>query len=239
MITLYQFPAIWGLPNASPFCLKLETYLRMAELPYEIKKVRNPARAPKGKLPFIKLDNQLVADSDIIIDYLKARFGDKLDKKLTREHLSLSSLVSSSLSGELYWQMLYMRWKDDKAWVHVKKAFFRGLPFYLKGLVPYLARKRMINSLEVQGTGRLTEHEVLHQGYKIIDALAVLMGNQKFFHGEQPTSIDATIFGFLANIAWVPFEDPFKLHLQQHKNLLGYCERMWNSFYPEMPKPFI
>ncbi len=32
MIVLYQFPPAFGLPNASPFCMKLETWLRMAQL---------------------------------------------------------------------------------------------------------------------------------------------------------------------------------------------------------------
>jgi hypothetical protein len=36
MVKLYPFAPAWGLPNASGFCLKLETYLRMAGLPYEI-----------------------------------------------------------------------------------------------------------------------------------------------------------------------------------------------------------
>ena len=36
-IKLYQFPPALGLPNASPFCMKLETYLRMAGLPFENK----------------------------------------------------------------------------------------------------------------------------------------------------------------------------------------------------------
>ena len=33
MIKLFQFPPAFGLPNASPFCMKLETWLRMAGLP--------------------------------------------------------------------------------------------------------------------------------------------------------------------------------------------------------------
>ena len=36
MIKLYQFPPAFGLPNASPFCMKLETYLRMAGLPFTL-----------------------------------------------------------------------------------------------------------------------------------------------------------------------------------------------------------
>ncbi len=31
MIRLFQFPPAMGLPNASGFCLKLETWLRMAD----------------------------------------------------------------------------------------------------------------------------------------------------------------------------------------------------------------
>ncbi|WP_310483468.1 glutathione S-transferase C-terminal domain-containing protein [Chamaesiphon sp. VAR_48_metabat_403] len=34
-IKLYQFAPAFGLPNASSFCLKLETYLRMMDLPFE------------------------------------------------------------------------------------------------------------------------------------------------------------------------------------------------------------
>jgi hypothetical protein len=33
MITLYQFPPAWGVLNPSPFCMKVEMYLRMVELP--------------------------------------------------------------------------------------------------------------------------------------------------------------------------------------------------------------
>ena len=36
MIKLYQFKPAWGLPNPSPFCMKVETYLRMAGLSYGV-----------------------------------------------------------------------------------------------------------------------------------------------------------------------------------------------------------
>ncbi len=71
IITLYEFPRIWGLPNASPFCLKLETYLRLAKIPYETKFVMNPKKAPKAKLPAIKIEDKKLGDSELIIDFLK------------------------------------------------------------------------------------------------------------------------------------------------------------------------
>jgi hypothetical protein len=56
MIKLHQFAPAFGLPNASPFCMKVETYLRMAGLPYERVNSGDVLRAPKGKLPVIDDD---------------------------------------------------------------------------------------------------------------------------------------------------------------------------------------
>jgi len=45
VIRLIQLPPAFGLPNASPFCLKLETWLRMADLPYQNVYTANRRRA--------------------------------------------------------------------------------------------------------------------------------------------------------------------------------------------------
>lgn len=34
-LRLFQFPRILGVPNLSPFCCKLETWLRIAGIPYD------------------------------------------------------------------------------------------------------------------------------------------------------------------------------------------------------------
>ena len=63
MIKVHQFAPAFGLPNASPFCMKLETWLRMAGLPFELVNDGNVMKAPKGKLPYIDDDGQPVADA--------------------------------------------------------------------------------------------------------------------------------------------------------------------------------
>lgn len=35
MVYLFQFPRSSAVPSVSPFCLKLETWLRMADVPYK------------------------------------------------------------------------------------------------------------------------------------------------------------------------------------------------------------
>ena len=48
-IILVQFPRHLGIPNASPFCAKLELWLKLAEIPFEIKEQVMPNSAPKRK----------------------------------------------------------------------------------------------------------------------------------------------------------------------------------------------
>ena len=51
---LFQLPRMFGIPNVSPFCWKLETWLRSRRFPYEVVDAPDPRKAPKGKLPFIE-----------------------------------------------------------------------------------------------------------------------------------------------------------------------------------------
>ncbi len=67
---LHQFPAMLGLPNASPFCMKLETFLRLAGLDYTIAEEDDPRVSPTKRLPFIEADGRVIPDSEACIRYL-------------------------------------------------------------------------------------------------------------------------------------------------------------------------
>jgi len=58
-IRLFALGTGWGVPfaTAAPFPLKLATWLRMADLPFEFITANNPAKGPKGKSPWIEVGN--------------------------------------------------------------------------------------------------------------------------------------------------------------------------------------
>jgi hypothetical protein len=42
-------------------------------------------------------------------------------------------------------------------------------------------------------------------------------------HGPQPTSVDASIYGFIANIYFYPIETPLKQFVTSQDNLVRHC----------------
>src|SRR5687768_686806 len=74
----------WGMPNFSPFCTKLETYLRMTRISHEIRDA-DLRKAPKGKVPYVDIDGKLIGDTRLIIDYLNRKHTNALDSHLTPE----------------------------------------------------------------------------------------------------------------------------------------------------------
>lgn len=56
--------------------------------------------------------------------------------------------------------------------------------------------------------------------------LAEIVPAAGFVHGAAPTSCDAGIYGFIANIYFFPIPTPLKAFVDAHKNLVAHCERI-------------
>lgn len=231
MLKLFQFPSLWQLPNASPFCMKLETYLRMANIPYEVKITVDARKGPKGKIPFILIDDQKMGDTSFIIAYLKNKFGDNLDANLTAEQKALALAFQRLLEEHLYWIMVYSRWLDDRFWPETKEIFFSRLSNFKKMLISYLVRKKLGKQVFAIGITRHEQDEIYQMGCDDVTAVANTLGEKAYFLGEQASSIDATVYAFLANIVYCPLETPLRKHALQYSNLLAYCQRMKERFY--------
>ena len=231
MITLYQFPSACGLPNASPFCMKVETYLRMCNLPYTTVNVLNPAKGPKGKLPYITDGSNTVADSSFILDYLKATYGDKLDAGLDIRTRAEAHALRRLMEEHLYWCAVYDRWAVDENWALTKPAFFGSLPPGVRDLVAALARRGQLKALRSHGVGRHTTGEIYALGCADLTALSDFLADKPFFLGADPTALDATAYAFLVNLLWVPIDSPLTRHARSFANFIAYVKHMKQRYY--------
>jgi glutathione S-transferase len=119
-----------------------------------------------------------------------------------------------------------------QGWAVTSPAFFGALPFPLRTLLPPLARRGMRKELQGHGLGRHAETEIEALGEADIDALAACLGDQPYFLGDEPHSVDACAYGFLANLYFVPVEFPITQHARRHGNLVRFTERMRDRYWP-------
>lgn len=231
MIKLHQFAQAWTLPNASPFCMKVETYLRMAGLSYEVINGDLPLRAPKKKLPYIEDGAKVIADSGFILDYLKQTYGDQLDVNLSPADRAVAHALRRMIEESLYWPMLYSRWIEVSIWLAVRKQFFDTLPPVVRQVVSGQVRKGLRKALYLQGTGRHNREEIYAMGKADLSALSIWLGRKPYFMGEVASSLDATAYAFLANILVPPFDSPLKTHAMSLGNFWPYCERMRDQYF--------
>ena len=235
MITLFQFRPSLGLPNPSPFCMKVETYLRMTDLEYSVSYMGNPTKAPKGKLPYIEDKGRLIADSKFIISYLESTYHHDLNATLTPAEKAISEAMASMLEEKFYWAVVYSRWIDDRYWPTIKKIFFGRMPPLVRNIAPGLIRKQVNRSLHEQGTGRHTADEIYRIANSHLLALSDYLENKPYFMGHEPTRLDATAYAFIATVVQARLETELKSNAMQYENLVAYCERMQQQYFSAGP----
>jgi hypothetical protein len=138
--------------------------------------------------------------------------------------------------NHLFWAFIFARFgKRDGNWAENKRAIFGRLPPVVRDLVATYARRQVLKEMRGHGMGRHTEEEIYSLGLQDLDALSDYLGANPWFVGRRPTTVDASVFGLLANILWVPIESPLKEHLGSLENLTAFCERVREQYYGPSP----
>lgn len=231
MIQVYVYYPVLGLPNASPFCLKIETFLRMVKLPFELVYTNNPRLSPTNKLPFIKDENITIPDSRFIIKYLIEKYNLTVDDHLTEAEHAKGMAITRLLEDSLYWAAVYSRWIDERFWPLTKKHYFSRLKMPLRAFLPGLIRKDQKKVLWSQGITRLSRAQIYELAEEDIRAISNLLGDQPYILGSKVSSFDAAAYGFIANIVVPEIPTPLKTYASQHSNLEAYCARIKQQFY--------
>ena len=172
-------------------------------------------------MPYIVDDGETIGDSDTIIAHLIAKYRLTIDAKLTGAQRDTDHLITRMLD-DLYWVMSYSRWKDERFWPLFRDALMRTHP----SLTPEgLDKAREYNAQRYyfQGIGRYAPDAAYRRGVKDLQVLADVLPASGYLHGEKPTSIDAGIYGFIANIHFYDIDTPLKQFVSSHANLVRHC----------------
>ncbi|MFZ3311672.1 MAG: glutathione S-transferase family protein [Xanthobacteraceae bacterium] len=231
MITLYSYPSLFGVADNNGYGLKVFAFLRLAGLPFRHEHLFEAAAAPRGQLPYIVDDGETIGDSSAIIAHLIAKYRLAIDAALTPVERDQDILISRMLD-DLYWVMSYSRWQDERYWPAFCAALIGEHPNLFE---PGLLKAKEFNASRYyyQGIGRYTPDEAYARGLGDLAVLAHTVPAQAFVHGATPGTVDAAIYGFIANIYFFAIDTPLKQFVVAHDNLVRHCRAVHGAVMAE------
>ncbi|KAK5978498.1 hypothetical protein GCK32_001732 [Trichostrongylus colubriformis] len=235
VVYLYQFPRTKLLPSPSAPCLKVETWLRMAEIQYENIPCLLSPRSKEGTLPFVEFEGVEYPDSSFIIRDLTRILGVKLEDHLNDEQKAVSRAFEELAHNSLLASHRLFRLENVSQFAELLPPNLFG---FLHPFIVMLFKRKYVNStasmLAWTGIGKHSREEQIGIGSDDIRAISKYLGTKHYFSGFKPTRIDATLFAVLAQIVYAPYENE---HLEVIKkecpNIMEYVERIKNRYWPD------
>lgn len=221
MVVLYSYPELFGVADNNGYGLKVFAFMRLAGLSFTHEHIFDASAAPRGQLPYIVDDGVAIGDSETIIAHLIKKYRLTIDAALNQRDRDLGHLITRMLD-DLYWVMSYSRWKDERYWPAFRDALMREH----RNVTEAGLRKAQEFNFQryyFAGIGRYAPDEAYARGLADLRVLADVIPADGCVHGPKPTSIDAGIYGFIANIHFYDIDTPLKQFVSSHRNLIRHC----------------
>ena len=232
---LYQFPRIDNMPSISPFCMKLESYLKAMDMPYQLIETFDSRKSPTGKIPFVDISGRVIADSGLIISKLEIQTQSPMQAHLSTTEKAISLAFIRLMEEHLYWVILYSRWVDDSGiaiWADkIQEAM--GLSKLAFKLIFSGVRKNIEKSLQAQGMGRYNKADLYALAQDDVKSVADFLGGRDFCFGSRPTLMDHCLYAFICSIICVTWNYPLKAFTLKCQNLIDHFNRMMGLYYQE------
>lgn len=217
-LRLHSAKSAFGVPCASPFATKAESFLRLSGVPYTREDV-SPVTGPRKKIPYLTLlDGRVVSDSRNIEEYLR-RAG-----QLELAPCALDTLVRRLVEEHLYFAQVYYRWTHHPD--RVRDELFAEVPPGLRHIVFAMVRRQVRRDLWGQGIGRRPEAEILALVEEDLSALECALDDRPFFGGDALSSADCAAHGLLDQLLACDLSDDLTRAVRQRERLVAYHRRV-------------
>lgn len=232
MIILYGAGPGFGLPEISPYTMKTAVQLRMAKLDFVVLQAM-PAQSPKGQLPFIDDDGELVADSTFIRLHLEWKYGFDLDTGLDARQRADAWAIERMVENHFGWTAAWPRYFMEDNFQRGPARFFDQLPEERRPGMLEAMRSRVATNFRAVGITRHEPDEIEWLGTRSLQSLSAILGEKPYLMGDEPSGVDAIAFAQLAGLLTPHFDSPLRRQAEGFLNLSTYTDRMMARFYPD------
>ncbi|XP_064118418.1 failed axon connections homolog [Macrobrachium nipponense] len=232
VVVLHQFIRGKYCINLSPFAVKVESFLRLADIKYVVDS--QLPFGPKGKCPWITLNGEELGDSELIVQKLSEYFKVDLDSHLDTRKKAQLETVRITADEFVFWFVITWRY-----WIDGCESFLKSQSFssFLNVMFPLFMKRGIKVKARYQGIGHHTPDEIYGMAKRTCGALADVLGDDPFFGGEQPSTADCSVFGQLSQLMWnAPGSQYEALVTEVYPSLREYCNRMKEKIFPDWNK---
>lgn len=232
----------WGLPSIDLTCLQVMAYSKFSGAPVKIKKSNWPL-SKHGHLPVFKhgKKNTYTTFDDIVSHLQRQNYN--TDDHLTPKQCSDIIAYTALLRDKLYPALLYVWWIDEKNYCELTRPWYaRVLSFPLNYFLPghqQRSAQKVIDNLWNNDLIEDSQKEtaVYKDAQECLNLLSYRLGDQEYFFGKNPCSLDAIVFGFLAPLYKAKFPNAaLQNHLKGCSNLTEFVQRILKKYFPLSPE---
>ncbi|CAL1262086.1 unnamed protein product [Larinioides sclopetarius] len=231
----------WGLPSIDLTCLQVMAYAKFSGAPIKIKKTNWPL-SRYGHLPVFRHGKKNLTTFDNIVSYLQKQ-NYNADGELTSKQCSDIIAYTALLRDKLYPALLYVWWIDERNYCEVTRPWYaKVLRFPLNYFLPGHQQRAAHVTIDNLWSSDLIEDSqketaLYKDAQECLNLLSHRLGDNEYFFGKNPCSLDAIVFGFLAPLLKAPFKNAaLQNHLKACPNLQQFVQRILQRYFPLTPE---
>jgi len=240
VVYLHAFPSTPHVYNISPFAIKVESFLRLHDIPYVM--VYTSKFGSKGQIPYVLLNGEEVCDSNVIIPKLKEHFKIDCDARLTAGERAVSHATMRMVEEHTAQIGFYYRYGlhmdefyealdiPERLFNSKKSAKGSAISSAWKSVQPGMTKKKM----KSRGLAAHSDNELWSFSADDLRAISDFLGDKPYFHGEEASTIDCVLFGHLSQFIFIPIDFPQKhFLLSECQNVVDFVHRFRAAYWPD------
>ncbi|CAB3408709.1 unnamed protein product [Caenorhabditis bovis] len=231
---LHIWPSDFGLPTIDVASLQFLACSKMCASPVQVVSSTRPWSSPTGELPMVidttKPQKKPVTDFEKFVEILRKCGQDVvIDADLTTFERAQLDAFSCYLHHNLFPAVLQTFWADDLNYNTITQHWYASHLHFPYNLY-YLEKRR---KKAIRMLGNRPDTAILKDAFMALNTLSTKLGDNKFFCGTKPTSLDALVFGYLAPLLRVPLpNDRLQVQLSACPNLVRFVETVSSIYLP-------
>ncbi|KAK8797356.1 hypothetical protein WA158_004564 [Blastocystis sp. Blastoise] len=203
----------------------IHAYMRFANIDYTEENIHYMNMVSVGKVPVLQDGHKLIPNSDII-SYLKENAVD-LDCNISPEQQSDSLAFIALINDSLQYLYEYRKWQvtnnlTTDLWPYIKLLSFPYNFYYI------LTKSQSLNH-ELKLKGYTNNNENLYKLSSYLRTFETKLGYNNYIYGEKPSTLDAYLFGLIAQLQLS--SSGLKTLLKDFDHLIRYYERIMKQYF--------